>query len=376
MSDAAPLRSFVLEALADLGATVSEGDSLLWVQLPERLQSDLEAPATLAITFDPERSGDFEAELIAPGSYFLEKLVALACRRGRWDAARHDPRDPDWVANVLVEAGLGPDAVIRRDTIKTEEEALFLLSFRVTLTSDEKRESLHFLAVSPSDGSAWAIDPSTLESGLIHSRESVSSGDLDVAYRLGASALREETRDAVDPFRSASLRLLEEEVRRIFGYFDQTIESIREADPEASQDLLRAIQAERDRRLTETLERFDPKAKATLCAIRVIRTPAVHLRLHLPGGQSAEVTVDAWSHRVRGLRCASCGGSDGPWRSSAENGIRCAGCATSPVESARPRVRPRSGIPRRGTRAGRGAAQSPRGSTERSRAASSRRRGP
>ena len=346
MSDAAPLRSFVLEALADLGATVSEGDSLLWVQLPERGQTDLEVPATVAITFDPERTGDFEAEFIAPGSYFLEKLVALACGRGRWDAARCDPQDSEWVGNALAEAGLGPDAEVRRDTCKVEEEVLFLLSFRVTLISDEKRESFHFLAVSPSDGSAWAIDPSRSESGLIPSREAESAGNLDVAYRLGSDALRMKTRETVDRFRSASLRLLEEEVRRIFGYFDQTIESIREADPDASQDVLRAIQAERDRRLTETLERFDPKAKAALCAIRMIRTPTAYLRLEFPDGLSVDVTLDAWSRRVRGLRCGSCGGTDGPWRPSAEGGIRCAGCAPTPVESARPRVRPRSDTPR------------------------------
>jgi len=376
VSDAAPLRSFVLEALADLGATVSEGGSLWWVQLPERVQSDLEAPATVAITFDPERTGDFEAEFIAPGSYFLEKLVALACERGRWDAARFDPQDSDWVGNALTEAGLGPDAEVRRDRTKFEEEVLFLLSFRVTLISDEKRESFHFLAVSPSDGSAWAIDPSRFEFGLIPSPGTERAGNLDVAYRLGSAALRMKTREAVDRFRSASLRLLEEEVRRIFGYFDQTIESIREADPDASQDLLRAIQAERDRRLAETLERFDPKAKAALCAIRIIRTPTAHLRLGFPDGDSVDVTLDAWSRRVRGLRCGSCGGTDGPWRPSAEGGIRCAGCATTPVESARPRVRPRSDTPRRGTRAGRGAARSPRGSKERSRSASARRRGP
>lgn len=376
MSDAARLRSFVLEALADIGATVSEGDSLLWVQLPERVRSDLEAPATLAITFDPERTGDFEAEFIAPGSYFLEKLVALAGQRGRWDAARCGPQDSDWVGKVLREAGLGPDAEVRWKSRKVEEEVLFLLSFRVTLVSDEKRESLHFLAVSPSEGSAWAIDPSRSESGLTPSPEAESAGNLDIAYRLGSEALRRTTREAVDRFRSASLRLLEEDVRRIFGYFDQTIESIREADPDGSQDLLHAIQAERDRRLTETLERFDPKAQAALCAIRMIRTPTAHLRLEFADGESVDVTLDAWSRRVRGLRCGSCGGTDGPWHPSADGGIRCAGCATTPVGSARPRVRPRSDTPRRGTRADRGAVRSPRGSTERSRAASARRRGP
>jgi hypothetical protein len=91
MSDASSVLSFVRDALTDLGANVSGTGSLLWVQAPESLCTRLEVPPTFAITFDPERSGEFDAELVAPGSYFLEKLVALSAERGRWDAVRCVP---------------------------------------------------------------------------------------------------------------------------------------------------------------------------------------------------------------------------------------------------------------------------------------------
>src|SRR5207249_3914933 len=84
--------------------------------------------------------------------------------------------------------------------------------------------------------------------------------DLEAAYRLATESLRTTTGVEVERFRTRSLGLLEEEVRRIFGYFDRTIDGLRESDPGGSQDLLRAVMAERDRRLTEAVERLeDPR---------------------------------------------------------------------------------------------------------------------
>jgi len=96
VSDIPPLQSFVVDALTDLGAVVSPGGSLLWVQAPESVQHDLEVPANFALTFDADRSWEFEAELVAPGSYFLERLIAVIARRGQWDAARYEVSGTEW----------------------------------------------------------------------------------------------------------------------------------------------------------------------------------------------------------------------------------------------------------------------------------------
>ena len=375
MSDAESLRRFVLDTLADVGATVSEADPLSWIQVPERVRSDLEVPSTFAITFDPDRVGDFEAELVAPGSYFLERIVALAASRGRWDVARFDAADAEWIQQSLSEGGLGSETGVHLETVELGETVLLLFSFRVTLVSDEKRERFHLIAVSPTTGSAWEVDSAKADSGLTALPQARIEPDLQAAYRLGAEKLRETTREAVGAFRAASLGLLEEEVRRIFGYFDRTIEEIQAADPDGSQDLLRAVRGERDRRLAETVERFDPKASASLCAIRAIQVPIARVHLRLPQGRGIDATLDAWSRRVDGLACDVCHGIDGPWIPYA-GAVRCVRCPPTPAESARPRGRPRSDTPRRGTRDGRGSARSPRGSTARSRAASGRRRAP
>ena len=370
MSDVPPLRPFVIEALTDLGASVSDGDSLVWVQAPESVQRDLEVPARFALSFDPERSGEFEAEMVAPGSYFLERLVSVVTRRGQWDVSRCAVTATDWISDTLHESGLDPETAVSSRVDGIEDEFLLLFAFRVTLVSDEKRESFHLVAVSLIDGSTWPEDPDRAGRGLVPHPAPAIRPDLEAAYRLATESLRTTTGVEVERFRTRSLGLLEEEVWRIFGYFDRTIDGLRESDPGGSQDLLRAVMAERDRRLTEAVERFDPKASASLCSIRAILVPTARLHLEFPDGTRTESRLDAWSRRLRGLACKTCGGAEGPWRPS-RDGLRCARCAATQAESARPRGRPRSDTPRRGTRAGEASARASRGSTARSRGASS-----
>jgi len=372
VSDVPPLRPFVIEALTDLGASVSDGDSLVWVQAPESVQRDLEVPARFALSFDPERSGEFEAEMVAPGSYFLERLVSVVTRRGQWDVSRCAVTATDWISDTLHESGLDPETAVSSRVDGIEDELLLLFAFRVTLVSDEKRESFHLVAVSLVDGSTWPEDPDRADRGLVRHPAPAIRPDLEAAYRLATESLRTTTGVEVERFRTRSLGLLEEEVRRIFGYFDRTIDGLRESDPGGSQDLLRAVMAERDRRLTEAVERFDPKASASLCSIRAILVPTARLHLEFPDGTRTESRLDAWSRRLRGLACKTCGGAEGPWRPS-RDGLRCARCAATQAESARPRGRPRSDTPRRGTRAGEASARASRGSTARSRGASSAR---
>ena len=371
MSDAPRLRPFVIEALTDLGAAVSEDDSLVWVQAPESVQRDLEVPGRFALAFDPERNREFEAELVAPGSYFLERLVSVAVRRGRWDVSQYTVTGADWISEGLHECGLGPENAVSSHVDGIEDGLLLLFAFRVTLVSDEKRESFHLVAVSPVDGSTWPVDPNRADRGLVPHPSPGIRPDLEAGYRLATESLRTTTGVEVERFRTRSLGLLEEEVRRIFGYFDRTIEGLRESDPGGSQDLLRAVMAERDRRLTEAVERLDPKASASLCSIRAILVPTARLAIEFPDGSRIESRLDAWSGRLRGLACRICGGTAGPWRPSARDGLRCATCASTPAESARPRGRPKSDTPRRGTRAGEASTRSPRGSRARSRGASS-----
>ena len=373
MSDPPAWRPFVLDALRDAGATVSESDSLCWVQVPEGVRERLETPATFAMTFDRERVREFDAELVAPGSYLLEKVLALAMGRGRWDVARFEVPESNWVEEALSRQGLGPGSRVECEVRGIEEQFVLVFSFRTTLVSDEKREEFRLIAVAPSAGTAWPHDAGTSEVGLVPATGIVPPG-LGAAYGHATRVLSQVTRESVDRFRAMSLRLLEEEVRRIFTYFDQTAAEIRAADPTGSEDLLRAVHAERDRRLTETLERFDPKAKATLCAIRAILAPTARVRLRSSDGTEADATLDAWSRHVSGLVCGTCGETEGPW--NPREGVHCERCATTRAASAPPRGRPRSDTPRPGRPAARGTGRSPRGSTGRPRGASVRRRGP
>ncbi len=344
MSDAVPLKAFVREALADLGAEISEAESLLWVRAPESVQRQLEVGAEFALAFDPAHVGEFGAELVAPGSYFLERLFACATRRGCWDAVRVEADDGLWVASAIAASGLAVAAT--PEVVESSEDVLLVFAFRTTLASDEKREAFHCFAVSTADESVWAVDGADA-SAVVPVPFPDLRTKLEPAYRRASEALTNRTRDEVERFRAKNLGLLEEEVRRIFGYFDRTVSEIREADPDGSADLVRAVMAERDRRLAEALERFEPRATATLCSIRAVLTPSVRLRLSLVDGD-AEARVDAWSRRVRITRAAS----------------------------ARLPGRPPSDTPRPGTPAGAGGERALRGPRARSRAASAGRRRP
>ena len=376
MSEDPSLHRFVSEVLTDAGATVSGSGSLLWVQVPADLRPDLEVPSTMVMTLDPERVGEFDAELVAPGSYRLEKILSLAARRGRWDAARFEPPTSDWAVAALTESGFDPPSLVRAEVRDVLPSVLFEFSFRVTLISDEKREHLHRIAASPMTGSAWELDSASMEAGLFPASEAAFAAEtIEVAYRLATDALRDRARSEVESFRSANLALLEEEVRRIFGYFDRSIEQIQKADPGGSRDLVHAFEDERDRRLAETLDRFDPKARASLCSVRAIVTPVARIRLHLPNEARIDMVIDAWSHHTAGVKCEFCHREEGPWQLLGPGHIQCARCASMQVESVRPRGRPPLDTPPPGRRDARGSVQSSRGPKARSRAASGRRRG-
>jgi len=367
------LRGFVAETLVDLGANVSHGDSLLWVQAPESIRASLDVPATFALAFDPSHAGEFGAELVAPGSYFLERLLSAAANRGRWDSVRIEPED-DWLWSVLSDQGFGRSTEPGLEVVEVRAERYFLFTFRLTFLSDEKRESFHALVVSPTDGLSWPIGLEAVDRPVGPLSPFVDPPDVVRPYEMAQATLREITKDEVQKFRGRSLRLLEEEVRRIFGFYDRTVEEIRDANPTNVEELTRAVDAERDRRLAEALERFEPRATAVLCAVRAVLAPTASLRWStFENGRT--IRVDAWTNRIRGLDCDMCHGTEGPW-SVATGHVTCARCAVTEDESARPRVRPRSDTPRRGRRASGAPARSPRGSRARSRAASRPRRGP
>src|SRR2546428_778602 len=319
-----------------------------------------------------------EALVQAPGpcERVKEKNDDVPRDVGAAGATRRQAARWRWVSFGLSVSGFGSESGVRPGLLAIEDGVLLLFGFRVTLVSDEKRESFHLIAVSPVDGSAWAVLPDPEDPRLVPDAPIDFHPDLEAAYRFAIEAVRDETRAEVDRFRSRSLGLLEEEVRRVFAYFDNTLAGIREADPEGSQDLLRAVMAERDRRLAEAVERFDPKAMASLCSVRAVFSPSARVRLEFQGGATADINLDAWSRRLRGLVCGICHGTEGPWSFEAKRGPRCGRCVATGEESAPPRVRPPSDTPRRGTKAGRSAVRSSRGSRARSRAASAGDRGP
>ncbi len=87
MTESSALQSFVVDALTDLGAEVTVAEGLVWVRAPESVGRDLEVPRHFALTFDPSRGGEFDAELVAPG--FPMRRSTSSRRRMRSSSCSH-----------------------------------------------------------------------------------------------------------------------------------------------------------------------------------------------------------------------------------------------------------------------------------------------
>ena len=352
MTEADSLRAFTAAILEDVGAEVRDDGTFLWLTVPEAVQANLDLPPQGCVTFDSERTGEFDAELVAPGSYLFERLLTLATRRGRWDLGRLPSPADDWMIPIL-RASPRIAREIPLDGIERREEPVAVFTFRSALTSDEKRETFHALAATLDGREAWAV-PWPLDDGSVVTADFPGfAPDLGPAYRCAGESLRKELQWEMASFQKVSLVALEEEVRRIFRYFDGTVAEVREAAPSGAEDIVRAIEAERDRRLAEALERFEPRAVASLCSVRLVFVPVASVACRMEDGTRAEVRVDALTRVIRGI----------PGR-------------LTEAGPAPPQDRPPSGTPPRRTRAAPGKARSPRGPRGRSRSGASRRRDP
>lgn len=345
MSEADSLRAFTTSLVEDLGGTVRDDGSLLWLTIPESVQAVLDLPEHACVTFDAERVGEFDAELVAPGSYLLEKLLSLATGRGRWDVARLTATREDWPDRILAErSDLAQGA--RLEIGDRCEQTIVLFAFRTTLTSDEKRESFHLIAATLDGGEAWSVPWPVVEDGLESAAVPGYAPDLRPAYDRARKELLNRMGSEMGSFQKSSLAALEEEVGRIFHYFHGTVAEVREAAPSGAEDIVRVIEAERDRRLTEAVERLEVHAVASLCSVRLVLVPMARLSTVLPDGTRIEARVDALTREIRGLPESLTGAG-----------------------SARPQDGPRSDTPRPRRKGGPASGRFPRGSTERSRSA-------
>ncbi len=297
MTEAEELRAFATALLEDVGATVRDDGTFLWVTVPDDAQTGLELPAQACLTFDADRVGEFDAELVAPGSYLLEKLLGLATRRGRWEVVRVVAASDTWVQDA-VRRDFGSTAKV--ETLGSEEEPLALFAFRTSLTSDEKREAFHLIAATLDGRESWAVDWPLPEGDVSLAPLPGVAPELGRAYEQAQETLRATIGEDAAAFQKTSLAALEEEVRRIFRYFDGTVAEVRQAEPAHADDVVRAIEAERDRRLAEALERFEPRAVASLCSVRVAVAPTARVRVRTGDGTRTEARVDALTRHVRG----------------------------------------------------------------------------
>ncbi|MCC6444949.1 MAG: hypothetical protein IT210_16025 [Armatimonadetes bacterium] len=237
------LESFCREALRLLGVSMREsGPGALEVLVPPERLDLFEGRERIRLVFDPVRAGE-EAELVAPGSFALERLLAAVRQRGslahyRLKASAEVPAEPP----LKVENGDARPVSSRR-----RYHALLTVWFAVSLVSDEDREDLRGVTVDLATGKASAGTPSVWPDRAVE-LEAGEGEDIEVDLAAGFQAARvaaeASARQWAEAAQEESEQRLSREIERLNGYYDDMRADA--ASGSRSRDV-RQLQKNRDR---------------------------------------------------------------------------------------------------------------------------------
>ncbi|TMK52445.1 MAG: hypothetical protein E6G66_03925 [Actinobacteria bacterium] len=327
-----PLR-FVLDYAQARGAAWERRDDTTLLLLPDALQADLDLPEELIVTADPEAAREEGAVLLIHGHPIVDRAAsaALNCAdvgfsRLPWPASIPPP------ATELVlraRAALGVDHGKLDATGTPPVEAYLpvlrvgaMVSYSASLEDRfQEREEVWIDARTclPLEAPMRAhVASQSLEAGIDPARPMLDSGllaALATAHTLiegRASARRAELSGQARAAR-------EEELRRAATYYATALESIAARAATAPQERrgLLASQAEvtiteRDRRLAEIEERFEPRHEIQPFRLHLVAVPALSMPVSVRRGDRAFPLTVTWVPGGVGflpLRCPHCGDS-------------------------------------------------------------------
>jgi hypothetical protein len=301
---AVPLAFFLRFAEGE-GAAFEQGRDSTLLLLPPALRQSLDLPEELTITAEPEVAREDGAVLLVHGHPLLDRAAATVLERGDagcshlpWPASRmpsatelvERAREHLQVDHGRIEAA-GPPPV---ESYLPVLRAGILISYATSLEDRfQEREEVWLEA-----GSRLPLDAAlrdfvaarTPEAGLDR-RRPVLGHDLAAAAAaadaLVASRALARRRELSRQTRSRR----EQELARASAYYEATLASITArkaaAAPERSEVLAAQIEVttvERDRRLAEIAERFEPRHEQTPFRLHLIGVPALSLAAQVRRG--------------------------------------------------------------------------------------------
>lgn len=311
MTEAGHVEAFVRRYFErHAGPLQEEEPGVYRASLPESLRSAFDGAHSIRIAFDPGAGGSAaRVDLVAVGSYFLDRVVEDAARSGwhtvaRIEAGATPPGD-------VVAASLRPrNATVSVASATTESVPHLLFNFRVRLSTDERVDRFESILVDLRTGKERRVAAVLFGEGLsLPEDRAVDGAGIADAYRAACRALEARTESAAKAIREEAESLQKAEVERITMYFDRSVNEVLDARADGGGEA-RALGQERERRLAEAEEKYRFVGEAELCNVRTVLLDVTRADVtleHRGARRTIPLEFDAANLEVPPTPCEVCG---------------------------------------------------------------------
>ena len=292
------------------GPIATEDPGIYRATLPEALRPAFEGADEIRIAFSPEAAaGASRVELVAVGSYVLDRIIEDAARSG-WHTVERLEATPDETARFAAQAIRPTNASLEVGSISTEPVVHLLFNFRVRLTTDERVDRFESILIDVGSRTERRTAPALFEErASLNEEGGPESVEIADAYRIACAALEARVESAVRPLREQAEALRKAEVERITSYFDRSVNEVLDSKVADGRDQIRALEGDRERRLAEAEEKYRFTGEVELCNVRTVRldvTKADLMLSHRGARRSIPVEFDCMRVEVGPLRCEVC----------------------------------------------------------------------
>ncbi len=313
MTSPADLEAFVRRYFERRSAPLREEEpGVFRASLPESLRPAFDGADAIRISFDPGAAASApRVDLVAVGSYLLDRIVEDATRAG-WHTVARVEAPPTPPADVVAGSIRPKNATVAVDASSTETVPHLLFNFRVRMMSDERVDRFESVLVDSRTGkerrpaaSLFEERPGLPEDGT------VDGAGIAAAYRSACQALEGRIAADATAFREQAEALRKAEVERITSYFDRSVNEVLDSRASGASEA-RALELDRERRLAEAEEKYRFAGEVELCNVRTVLLDVMHADVtleHRGARRTVRVEFDAATLDVPPLRCEVCGAS-------------------------------------------------------------------
>lgn len=245
-------------------------------------------PASLLLAFDPRTAEERpEADLVAPGSYRLERFLSWVRREVKLSRAFLPPLPPGAGRRRLSErlaAAARQGLLPCSHYILAETQAwepYLLVAFLAARVGEVRRETLHLPGVNLVTGAVWPDMRPHLAPAAEQPQSPVARRRIPYrkAYRTALGAVVEELLTEDPGWAAVSRDRYEEEVRRLEAFYAELARE-HQNQPET----LAQLQNNRERRIQEQKDRLRPRALVRPLTAAFLHVPVVRYTVLLSDG--------------------------------------------------------------------------------------------